>query len=638
MTDTALKYIDRLRRLSVVSRWFILLLDLACTAFAFSLSFILIDALVPQAAFDLQSWLQLILLTLVLNSSVFILLRTYRGMVRYSGIQDAWRMFIGIAISHMAWILLAKPVSGIDFPRATLLFLVIGFLSAVFSFMLLMAYRLAVKYMFVLLRNADGIHRRVAIFGAGEAGVATKKVLEHHTADRFSIECFIDDDLRKQRKYLDGIPVLSLEEFMAMNGKSEVEELILASYTLSIIRKNELVDYCLSRHIRVMTVPPYAQWSDGAFGIRQLKQIEIEELLEREPIVIDNDKIGKALRGSRILVTGAAGSIGSELVRQLLPHAPEMIILCDQAETPLHELELELRDGGTKVQCIPYLTDINHLPRMEALFAQYRPQYVYHAAAYKHVPMMEAHPAEAIRVNVMGTRQLADLATKYGVQRFVMVSTDKAVNPANIMGASKRLAEMYIQSLASDPEVRTRFITTRFGNVLGSNGSVIPRFRAQIEKGGPVTITHPEIIRYFMTIPEACRLVLEAGCMGEGGEIFVFDMGEPVKITDLARKMIQLYGLEPDKDIKLDYTGLRPGEKLYEELLNEGEIQCKTYHNKIMIAKVRDVNPESIASALKDLHAAIDAEAKAEALMKLVCNLVPEYAEEIAQDAYVLAR
>ena len=316
-------------------------------------------------------------------------------------------------------------------------------------------------------------------------------------------------------------------------------------------RKNELVDFCLNHDIHVLTIPRYNQWSNGAFSAKQMKKIRIEDLLEREPIQIENQQLLQDIKGKRILVTGAAGSIGSELVRLLNKLEPTILILCDQAETPLHNIELELNDQHSNVQCIPYLTDINNKVRMAALFEKFKPHVVYHAAAYKHVPMMEFNPEEAIKVNALGTQLLADLAIQYKVERFVMISTDKAVNPTNVMGASKRLAEMYVQALSTHPH-ETKFVTTRFGNVLGSNGSVVLRFREQIERGGPVTITHPHIVRYFMTIPEACQLVLEAGSMANGGEIFVFDMGAPVKISDLAKKMIRLYGYIPNIDIHLN--------------------------------------------------------------------------------------
>ncbi|MNE16712.1 UDP-N-acetyl-alpha-D-glucosamine C6 dehydratase [compost metagenome] len=369
---------------------------------------------------------------------------------------------------------------------------------------------------------------------------------------------------------------------------------------------------------------------NGDLNPNQIQKIKIEDLLERDPIKINDDHILNQTKGKRILVTGAAGSIGSEIASQLGKYEPQMIILCDQAESPLHNLQLDLQDEFPNQVYHTYIADIRSTKRMRLLFETFKPHYVYHAAAYKHVPMMENHPLEAVQTNVMGTKNLADLAVEFQVEKFVFVSTDKAVNPTNIMGATKRIAEIYVQALnnhlesLSNGDVNTKFITTRFGNVLGSNGSVIPRFRDQIQKGGPVTVTHPEITRYFMTIPEACRLVLEAGAMGQGGEIFVFDMGKSVKIVELAKKMIRLSGFKPNEDIEIKFTGLRPGEKLYEELLNDLENTLPTHHEKIMIAKVRENNYNIVSLKLAELKLRLATQNKNEVVyqMKLI---VPEF-------------
>ena len=488
-----------------------------------------------------------------------------------------------------------------------------------------MTYRVLVKDLFAYAKNYKMIKKNVVIFGAADTGVATQRVLENDGHSNINIIAFIDDDKKKTKKQLNGVPVVRYGEFAKMVTTQVIDELIIASFSLSTKRKNEVVDFCLDHDIKVLSVPPYTRWAEGKFSSNQLQSIRIEDLLERDPIVINNNQIRSQIKGKRVLVTGAAGSIGSEIVRQLIPYAPEMIVLCDQAETPLHNLELELHEGGSHVNCVSFLADVTNEKRIEGMFQSFQPHYVYHAAAYKHVPMMELCPTEAVRNNVIGTKIVADLAVKYKAERFVMISTDKAVNPTNVMGASKRMAEMYVQGLSSEASQFTKFITTRFGNVLGSNGSVINRFKEQIEKGGPLTVTHPNITRYFMTIPEACQLVLEAGSMGNGGEIFVFDMGQPVAIADLAKKMIRLYGMIPNIDINITYSGLRPGEKLYEELLNDAENTLATYHDKILIAKVREVEMAAIKNSFDELGLLVVTSSNEMHLVGKMKDLVPEF-------------
>lgn len=382
----------------------------------------------------------------------------------------------------------------------------------------------------------------------------------------------------------------------------DVQTIIISPAKMEELKKSDMADRLLVHNIKLMTAPPLSEWNSQALSRTQLKEIQIEDLLQRNPIEIDIHKVASHLEGKRVMITGAAGSIGSEIMRQVASFNPYKLILVDQAETPLHDIRLELQDRWRDIDAETIIADISNATRMEDIFREFKPQYIFHAAAYKHVPMMEDNVSESIQVNVFGTRTVADLAVKYGAEKFVMISTDKAVNPTNVMGCSKRICEIYVQSLAKKLQKEgghaTQFITTRFGNVLGSNGSVIPRFRDQIQRGGPVTVTHPEIIRYFMTIPEACRLVLEAGSMGNGGEIYIFDMGKPVKIVDLAKRMISLSGRT---DVKIEFTGLRHGEKLYEELLNVKELTKPTYHEKIMIATVREYDYDEVKERIQKL-------------------------------------
>jgi FlaA1/EpsC-like NDP-sugar epimerase len=610
-----------LQKIQIVPRWIIFTLDLTCVAFA---SFIaaLINAKFHLSELNFIRIGNFTLLVLVLNVLIFLALKTYRGIVRYTGLQDAFRVFLSVLISAISilfveYFLDSQQDAIPDFTRIIL--------YAVLSFLFLLGYRALTKKAFELIRNYRKVKKSVVIFGAGQAGLSTKRVLNNDLRNAFNIIGFIDDDRRKSRNSIEGVFIFTFEQFKVYQKTNAVDELIISTLNMDAKRKNEIVDYCLDHDINVLTVPPYSQWNEGSFSSRQLKSIKIEELLERDPIVLNNEQIRQQIKGKRILVTGAAGSIGSEIVKQLLNYSPELIVLCDQAETPLHDLELEIQDMELRVQVVAYLADVTHQPRMENLFSKFKPHIVYHAAAYKHVPMMEFNPVEAVKVNAIGTKIMSDLSIKHDVARFVMVSTDKAVNPTNVMGASKRLAEMYVQALSREKTHYTKFITTRFGNVLGSNGSVVLRFKEQIERGGPVTVTHPNITRYFMTIPEACQLVLEAGAMGNGGEVFVFDMGGPVKIAELARKMIRLYGLTPNIDVNITYSGLRPGEKLFEELLADEENTIKTYHSKIMIAKVRGVDYYEIGAYFSKLSEDINTQVEESHLVSRIKSMVPEF-------------
>jgi FlaA1/EpsC-like NDP-sugar epimerase len=610
------------KKLSIVPRWVIFLLDIGGTLFSFLLA-IAISQNLTLVGINWEAIANTALLVVITNSLVFTSIKTYSGIVRYTGLQDAIRIALSVLVSTILLFLInglsIRFVDGFGLSNVVLI------VYATFSFLFLISYRVMVKYLFSYAKNYKMIKKNVVIFGAADTGVATQRVLENDGHSNINIVAFIDDDKKKTKKQLNGVPVVRYGEFAKMVATQPIDELIIASFSLSTKRKNEVVDFCLDHDIKVLSVPPYTRWAEGKFASNQLQSIKIEDLLERDPIVINNNQIRAQIKGKRVLVTGAAGSIGSEIVRQLIPYAPEMIILCDQAETPLHNLELELQENGSHVNCVSFLADITNEKRIEGMFQNLQPHYVYHAAAYKHVPMMELCPTEAVRNNVVGTRIVADLAVKYHAERFVMISTDKAVNPTNVMGASKRMAEIYVQGLSRETNQYTKFITTRFGNVLGSNGSVINRFKEQIEKGGPLTVTHPNITRYFMTIPEACQLVLEAGSMGNGGEIFVFDMGQPVAIADLAKKMIRLYGMIPNIDINITYSGLRPGEKLYEELLNDAENTLATYHDKILIAKVREVEMANIKNSFDELGLLVVTSANEMHLVGKMKDLVPEF-------------
>jgi FlaA1/EpsC-like NDP-sugar epimerase len=542
-----------------------------------------------------------ILWTVVVNLIFFRVFRTYSNVLRFSSFVDIMRIFVSLTVSYaLLMITSVLTESYLEFNLAPVSVL---FMSYIISFAMMACSRVIVKTFFEAL-NFDGTHSaNVFIYDAKEAGVNIAKALRVNLRNHYRLRGFIADEPELINKVMMGVRVFPNDDTLidVLNDR-DVQTIIISPAKMEELKKSDMADRLLVHNIKLMTAPPLSEWNGQALSRTQLKEIQIEDLLQRNPIEIDIHKVASHLEGKRVMITGAAGSIGSEIMRQVASFNPYKLILVDQAETPLHDIRLELQDRWRDIDAETIIADISNATRMEDIFREFKPQYIFHAAAYKHVPMMEDNVSESIQVNVFGTRTVADLAVKYGAEKFVMISTDKAVNPTNVMGCSKRICEIYVQSLAKKLQKEgghaTQFITTRFGNVLGSNGSVIPRFRDQIQRGGPVTVTHPEIIRYFMTIPEACRLVLEAGSMGNGGEIYIFDMGKPVKIVDLAKRMISLSGRT---DVKIEFTGLRHGEKLYEELLNVKELTKPTYHEKIMIATVREYDYDEVKERIQKL-------------------------------------
>lgn len=561
-----------------------------------------------------------IVIVLVSRVVTFFFGKTYAMIIRHTGISDLTRMIMVLFSGSM--LILAFNFLYYKFTGILNIPLSIIIMEFFITAYMMTASRLIIKFLYIEFRSKPKTRTNVLIYGVDELGVATKRALDLDVDASYRVVAFMDDKRQNQRKNIEGIKIFPLSKLGSISEKFEIDMLIIAKNFLHSSKKNEIVDICLNHHIKVLTVPRIKSWINSEFTVKQLKQINIEDLLEREPINLDSSQVRQELKNKTILVTGAAGSIGSEIVRQISAYEPKKVLLLDQAETPLHSLELELSEKCLFNDYEIIIGDVCNTSRMTRIFEKFNIDIIYHAAAYKHVPMMESNPAEAIHNNVIGTRIVADLAVKYNVGKFIMISTDKAVNPTNIMGTSKRIAELYTQAL--DNVSNTSFITTRFGNVLGSNGSAIPLFKKQIDQGGPVTVTHPEVTRFFMTIPEACQLVLEASAMGKGGEVFIFDMGKSIRIADVARNMIRLSGLEVGKDIEIKYTGLRPGEKLYEELLCTTENTLPTYHPKIMIAKVNSMDFDTVSNAINQFEKLIKNQNNLE-IVKLMKKMVPEF-------------
>lgn len=630
--------IERLHTLPIVKmmynspapRWSVLLADIAIVALCCLVVFTFSTTIEGPGIWFLPTVKSLVIIGVYLMMSV--LIRSYQYIIRLSVLDDVYRLVVLVASSSV-FLMLGNVVVGLCYGGYYISFwniFVIGMLS--FTFMMCM--RLMIKYLYAQFSRVNGRRRPVIVLGSAINSFVLANALRTEVDGAFSPVALLSLDDTKAGRSINGIPIERYDggDIKEIFEKYHCDTLLFLSTQMEFMRSG-FSDSFLENHIKLLVLNQVEEFDTNKEAMPNLSShvqaIKIEDLLGREPIKNNNPEISGLIKGQVVMITGAAGSIGSEITRQVAQFGASEIVLLDQAETPMHYIQLEMEEKYPDTHIHLYIGDIVNMERMEQAFAMYRPRYVFHAAAYKHVPMMERNPTEAVYNNVFGTKNLADLALKYNVEKFVMISTDKAVNPTNVMGATKRLAEIYVQSLFlnrrhNSDRPSTRFITTRFGNVLGSNGSVIPRFRQQIEEGGPVTVTHRDIIRYFMTIPEACSLVLEAGCMGQGGEIYIFDMGKPIKIYDLACRMISLAGLKLGQDIEIVETGLRPGEKLFEELLNDKERTLATHHRKIMIAKVDTYRYEDVVKKLEILRELINNDDSRSLILEMK-RIIPEY-------------
>lgn len=623
MTKLRLMLRKLFRRFSA-PRWLVFTFDMLAVYASFYLAYLLRYNLIYSGVDNPRAFKQGIIVVVFYTIS-FLLFKTYKGRIRHTSIRDTFNLFLTtttalITLLFFAWICRNNTNYLTLHLPYSILIIHYGMITVIFFFERVIT-KMAYEFISVSLSN----RKNVLIYGAGSMGITVKGVIESDKSHNFKIVGFLDDNKKTQRKNIGGIQVYSpkclTKKFIE---KHNIKLLLFAINYIPPGVKSVVVEKALELGLELLETPQFDTWLNGEFHVKQLRKVKPQALLSRESIELDMEKIQGELNGKTIMVTGAAGSIGSEIVRQLIKFDVKLLILIDQAETPMFYMNNELNTGYNLSFVRMVMADVTNEEKMTKCFSQFQPDIVFHAAAYKHVPIMEEHPHEAFRVNVGGTKILTDLAIQFGVEKFVMISSDKAVNPTNVMGASKRICELYVQSISQDEHLKTQFVTTRFGNVLGSNGSVIPLFTKQLEDGGPITITHPEITRYFMTIPEACQLVLEAGFMGNGGEIYVFDMGEPVKIVDLARNMIKLSGLTPGKDVNIVFSGLRPGEKLYEELLANDENTIPTHHKKILIAKVAEVEKEYVLNEINHLLSNLYKYSNLEVVNKFR-DLVPEY-------------
>ena len=604
-------------------RWIILFLDLGISLFSLVFAYIIRLDLITYKS-DLYSEFsklpESILIFFGVKFIVFYFFKIHKGLVRHTSIEDLKRIFYALSACSLLYITFGL-IRYFCFDRLFLFPFGIIIVEFTISLILLVGTRFVVKLLYLKTIESKDELENILIYGAGISALITKKTIENDPRNNQKIIGFIDDNLKLDGTRIEGIHVYASSELPNLYKEFKVKTVIIAIQNPNLNNQKTIIDTCLNLNIKVQKVPNPKSWVNGEFSFKQLVKINIEDLLGRNSIILQKDKVAAELNQKVILITGAAGSIGSGIIEQIALFNPKLVILLDQAESPLFDLQFTLTNDFPELKFELVIGDICNEVRMLNLFQTFKPQIVFHSAAYKHVPMMEMNPSEAIYTNIKGSKIIADLSESFNVEKFVMISTDKAVNPSNVMGASKRIAEIYIE-YKNNTSI-TKYIITRFGNVLGSNGSVIPLFQKQIDKGGPITITDERITRYFMTISEACQLVLEAGAIGEGGEIFIFEMGQSIKIIDLAKKMISLSGLQLGQDIDIKITGLRPGEKLYEELLANEENTLKTHHSKILKAKNRDTSLEQINN-IEELIALITLQDNLKIVRKMK-EIVPEY-------------
>ncbi|WP_124980815.1 polysaccharide biosynthesis protein [Nonlabens xiamenensis] len=616
--DNALRF----KNIRYLPRWIVVLIDLCIVCASFLLSYLIVREITPDF-YQLLTIPEQALAIIAVHFLAFFVFSTYSGLIRHSTFVDILKLALACLASATALAVINYSYYYLYAEKVFLMpFLIV---NMAITFVLMLQFRVVVKSVYAFFTKMGASCKSVLVVGINDESIAVAEAITISKNQNFQLKGFVSLSKKHDRIKILGQPIFKFDEdFFTEIEYLKVDGLIFVGNQVSVTKKNSIVDKALAYDLEIFNAPDIIHLDEGVDVVKNIKQIQIEDLLERAAIHLDDTQINRYLNNKTILITGGAGSIGSEIVRQVAAFNPKKVIVLDQAESPLYALELELRQSYPQVDFEFVMGDVRRKQRMENVFEAFDIKVVFHAAAYKHVPLMENNPREAIWVNVLGTVNLADLAVQHQVERFVMVSTDKAVNPTNVMGASKRAAEIYVQALQEENNHSTKFITTRFGNVLGSNGSVIPHFKKQIEQGGPVTVTHKDIIRYFMTIPEACQLVLQAGTMGKGGEIFVFDMGKPVRIMDLAEKMIKLSGFEPYHEIDIEVIGLRPGEKLYEELLSDESTTLPTHHRKIMVAKVCNESLETVTNQIIELAAAAESGSNDQVVLNLK-RMVPEF-------------